>query len=244
MRSSTFWDITPCGLLKDNVRFGGRCHLHPQFRLASNWVHGVIYQKRELSLSSMLSRILFLGIHYAFVLSYLQPTWMQANPGMWATFTADFRPALVTCSANAKPDLRIWNCVGGSKTVRLKRKFTRLSILTASRKMFRHAFAKIYSNTVNFPWEILSNYMTEFIKPTREIIWTCFYLQLYRAVRNNYEKHLLTLLRLFVCPYVRQCLRESHNSSLKIIHTCIMITVPLLWWMFCLLIKYSTTSLP
>jgi hypothetical protein len=29
-KSSVFWDITPCSLLKVNPCFGGTCHLHPQ----------------------------------------------------------------------------------------------------------------------------------------------------------------------------------------------------------------------
>jgi hypothetical protein len=28
MKSSVFWDITPCSLLKVTQRFGGTCHLH------------------------------------------------------------------------------------------------------------------------------------------------------------------------------------------------------------------------
>jgi hypothetical protein len=32
MKSSVFWDITLCGLLKVNRLFGGRCRLHPQGR--------------------------------------------------------------------------------------------------------------------------------------------------------------------------------------------------------------------
>jgi hypothetical protein len=30
MKSSVFWDITPCSLLKVNRRFGGTCRLHLQ----------------------------------------------------------------------------------------------------------------------------------------------------------------------------------------------------------------------
>jgi hypothetical protein len=35
MKSSIFWDITPCSPLKVNWRFGGTCRLHPQGRIIS-----------------------------------------------------------------------------------------------------------------------------------------------------------------------------------------------------------------
>jgi hypothetical protein len=35
MKSSIFWDVTPCSLLKVNQRFGGRCRHHLQGRRKS-----------------------------------------------------------------------------------------------------------------------------------------------------------------------------------------------------------------
>jgi hypothetical protein len=35
MKSSIFWNITPCSPLKDNRRFGGACHFHLQCRRIS-----------------------------------------------------------------------------------------------------------------------------------------------------------------------------------------------------------------
>jgi hypothetical protein len=35
MKSTIFWDITPCSLLKVNRRFGGTYRLHPQIRRIS-----------------------------------------------------------------------------------------------------------------------------------------------------------------------------------------------------------------
>jgi hypothetical protein len=39
MKSSIFWDITPCSPLKVNQRFGGtyRLHLQCRYRLLSRW---------------------------------------------------------------------------------------------------------------------------------------------------------------------------------------------------------------
>jgi hypothetical protein len=38
-KSSVFWDVTPCGLLKVNQRFGGTCRLHLQSRRISTCFH-------------------------------------------------------------------------------------------------------------------------------------------------------------------------------------------------------------
>jgi hypothetical protein len=46
MKSTIFWDITPCSLLSVNRRFGGTYSLHLQGAL--NGLHGVIYQKMVL----------------------------------------------------------------------------------------------------------------------------------------------------------------------------------------------------
>jgi hypothetical protein len=62
-KSSIFWDITPCGSLKINRRFGGKCrhllrpwrwrrHFPPKCRLTFNWLHGVISQKIELFITT------------------------------------------------------------------------------------------------------------------------------------------------------------------------------------------------
>jgi hypothetical protein len=37
VKSSIFWDITPCSPLKINRRFGGTCHLHLCFPLLLRW---------------------------------------------------------------------------------------------------------------------------------------------------------------------------------------------------------------
>jgi hypothetical protein len=65
MKSTIFWDITPCSPLKINGRFGGTCHFHLQglrisrarhqyvastlkCRLTFNGLHGAISQNIEL----------------------------------------------------------------------------------------------------------------------------------------------------------------------------------------------------
>jgi hypothetical protein len=48
MKSSVFWDITPCSPLKISRCFGGSYRLHPPKRqLTFNGLHGVISQKIE-----------------------------------------------------------------------------------------------------------------------------------------------------------------------------------------------------
>jgi hypothetical protein len=52
VKSSAFWDITPCSQLKVNRRFGWRRHAPRKRRLIFNGLHGVITQKIELFIST------------------------------------------------------------------------------------------------------------------------------------------------------------------------------------------------
>jgi hypothetical protein len=53
MKSSVFWDITPCRPLKVNRSFGGcKRHFPPKRRLTFNGLHGVISLKTELLIAA------------------------------------------------------------------------------------------------------------------------------------------------------------------------------------------------
>jgi hypothetical protein len=62
MKSSIFWDITPCSPMNFNRRFGGTYRLHLQGRRisrlrsqrGSRWLHGVISQKLVLFIPSVI----------------------------------------------------------------------------------------------------------------------------------------------------------------------------------------------
>jgi hypothetical protein len=124
----------------------------------------------------------------------------------WASFTADFRRAPVTCSSNAKPGFPIWKIVWEE----IKRSGWNESLWDTQ-------FWQLVGKYPGMP----SPKCTPTLQTSHENFFlithdeTCEPNQ--RSDSNNYKKHVLALFRISVGPYFRQGLKESHSKTLNLL---------------------------
>jgi hypothetical protein len=185
MKSSTFWDITPCVQLKVNLGFGVRYNLHPQHRLTFNWLHCVISHKIELRyfFDAVTDPVTRLPVR---VCPSMSEAYMSTRkPRCVGYMYSWFSPGACHLFCQRKTTFAYMELCGRKSNGPVETKVYQTLNSDSVQEIFHHAFAKMYSNTVNFSWEILSNYRTKLIKPTREITWPCFHLHIYRTARNN-----------------------------------------------------------
>jgi hypothetical protein len=104
MKSTIFWDITPCRPLKDNRRFGGIYRLHFQAYLALKWrqyfpqecplsfngIHGVICHKILLFITTAVrpsNPANYIMLVTFFFSNFLTPSFFQINFNIILPFT-------------------------------------------------------------------------------------------------------------------------------------------------------------